>query len=81
MLLMHVCYIDFSLVSELACMFFIEGVHTPQAGRLVISERSWANVRPAKRAAVRMKRCIVILLCVMIYFDGDVGRCLARCDN
>ena len=48
----------------------IEGVHTPQGGRLEICERSWANARPAKRAAVRMKRCIVFVCVMMIGLMG-----------
>lgn len=45
----------------------IEVAHTPQGGRSWIWVRFWEKVRPAKRAAVRMKSCMVfVCVCVMI---------------
>lgn len=57
----------------------IDEARTPQAGRAWIWERSWERVRPAKRAAVRMKSCMVFVY-VRIELRS-VCRWLVRCDN
>ena len=58
----------------------IEGAHTPQGGRASISEMFWEKVRPAKRAAVRMKSCMVF---VCVGDDGIGVRVdwLVRCER